>query len=47
MVGGGPCAVWVTHTPTGTMVIVDDQATTKDNQERALDLLLEALQPDR
>jgi hypothetical protein len=29
------------------MVIVDDQATTKDNQERALDLLLEALQPDR
>jgi protein subunit release factor A len=41
--GDGPCAVRVTHVPTGTAVTVDDQLTIKDNRARAIALLREAL----
>jgi protein subunit release factor A len=43
MVDGGPCAVRVTHTPTGTTVQVDDQASTDANRDLALDRLREKL----
>jgi protein subunit release factor A len=43
MVGDGPCAVRVTHTPTGTTVQVDDQPSTEANRDLALTRLREML----
>jgi protein subunit release factor A len=45
-VGDGPCAVRITHMPTGRSVTVHDQPTTEDNKERAMDLLRESFGPD-
>ena len=45
--GNGPCAVRVTHLPTGQIVTVDDQATTEDNRNRALNVLRASLSWDR
>lgn len=43
MVGGGPCGVRVTHTPTGESVWVDDQATTEANRDLAISRLREKM----
>jgi len=43
MVSDGPCAVRVTHTPTGTTVLVDDQPNTEANRDLALAQLREKL----
>jgi protein subunit release factor A len=43
MVDDGPCAVRVTHTPTGTTVVVDDQLSTEANRDLALARLREKL----
>lgn len=41
VVDGGPCGVRVTHLPTGTTVIVDDQDSTEANRDAALGRLQE------
>jgi protein subunit release factor A len=43
MIGEGPCAVRVTHTPSGTTVTVDDQDSTDANREMALVRIQEML----
>ena len=43
MVGDGPCAVRVTHRPTGTTVQVDDQPSTEANRDLALAQLRDKL----
>jgi protein subunit release factor A len=43
MVGDSPCAVRVTHSPTGTTVQVDDQPSTEANRDLALARLREKL----
>jgi len=47
MPGDEPCAVRVTHLPTDEVVTVDDQATTEDNRNRALNLLRASLSWER
>ena len=41
--GGRPCAIRVTHVPTGTVISVDDQPTIKQNRDRAMSVLQEPL----
>jgi protein subunit release factor A len=43
MIGDGPCAVRVTHLPSGTTVTVDDQDSTAANREVAVARIEEIL----
>ena len=43
MADGLPCAVRITHLPTQTVVMADDQVSTEANRDRAMELLRDAL----